>query len=80
MGIRIFVIILFLSKRQRRHISIAGTFALLVARNGTKLDKTSLSTDGDKVPAYGKCRICLSIRYIIIKECGCEIGQGIWEV
>ena len=31
---------------------IAGTFALPVPRSGTKLENTSLSTDGDRVPAY----------------------------
>ena len=36
---------------QYRQIN-AGTLALLVARNGTKLEKTSLSTDGSKAPAY----------------------------
>ena len=32
--------------------SNAGTFSLLVARSGAKLEKTSLSTDGSKVPAF----------------------------
>ena len=31
---------------------IAGTLALPVPRSGTKLENTSLSTDGDRVPAY----------------------------
>ena len=31
---------------------IAGTFALPVPRSGTKLENTSLSTGGDRVPAY----------------------------
>ena len=30
----------------------AGTLSLLVARSGAKLEKTSLSTDGSKVPAF----------------------------
>jgi hypothetical protein len=34
-------------------MSITGTLSLLVARNGTKLEKTSLSTDGAKAPVDG---------------------------
>ena len=36
---------------QYRQIN-AGTLALLVARNGAKLEKNSLSTGGFKAPAY----------------------------
>ena len=36
---------------QYRQIN-AGTLALLVARNGAKLEKTSLSTGGSKAPAH----------------------------
>ncbi len=35
------------------YISIAGTLSLLSSRSGTKLENTSLSTGGLKVPAYG---------------------------
>ena len=30
----------------------AGTLSLLIARSGTKLEKTSLSTGGSEVPAH----------------------------
>jgi hypothetical protein len=33
--------------------SHAGTLSLNVARSGTKLEKTSLSTGGDRLPACG---------------------------
>ncbi len=36
---------------QYRQINV-GTLALLVARNGAKLEKTSVSTGGSKVPTY----------------------------
>jgi TrpR-related protein YerC/YecD len=38
----------------------SGTLSLLVARSGTKLEKTSLSTDGSKVPECGHVQYALS--------------------
>jgi hypothetical protein len=43
---------LFLSSDAAQNTQFAaGTLSLIVARNGTKLEKTSLSTDGSKLPA-----------------------------